>query len=162
MKNIFKFAAMAFAAVVLAGGVTSCDNKEECEHINYPTPDMKQWITDMGGMEIIFDFGVTESGIIWQGMQMFAMMEDYTWYKNTMPFGWDYKITPKDATSGTITYLGMDTDMDGKGDPDSEVSITYSNLTAKSVTLHIGEELGDLDCTANYLSFEEMDYGDYE
>ena len=29
MKNIFKFAAMVFAAVVLAGGATSCEEKEE-------------------------------------------------------------------------------------------------------------------------------------
>lgn len=151
MKNIFKFAAMAFAAVVLAGA-TSCE-KEEL------TIDGKQWVCDMEGTPIMFDFGVTESGKIWQGMQMFATMEDYTWYKNMMPFGWDYKITPKDATSGTITYLGMDMDMDGKGDPDSEVSMTYSDLTAKSVTLHI-EGLGVLKCTANATNatLEEIDY----
>ena len=41
MKNIFKFAAMAFAAVLL---VASCEKKEDALSI-----DGKQWVTNMEG-----------------------------------------------------------------------------------------------------------------
>ena len=47
-------------------------------------------------------------------------------------------------------------------DPDSEVSITYSNLTEKTVTFYMGEEIGESECTANHTSHEEMDFSDYE
>ena len=60
MKNIFKFAAMAFAAVVLAGGATSCDNKDEKEPL---TIDGKQWEATwdmMYDVPCIFDFGLTK------------------------------------------------------------------------------------------------------
>ena len=47
-------------------------------------------------------------------------------------------------------------------DPDSEVSITYSNLTEKTVTFYMGEEIGESECTANHTSHEEMDFSDYK
>ena len=48
MKNIFKFAAMVFAAVVLAGGATSCEEKEE---------GMKAGVSDMLLLKSTSQFG---------------------------------------------------------------------------------------------------------
>ena len=50
MKNIFKFAAMAFAAALL---VVSCEKKEPALSI-----DGKQWVTNMEGTGIFFDLGL--------------------------------------------------------------------------------------------------------
>ena len=59
MKNIFKFAAMAFAAVLL---VASCEKKEDALSI-----DGKQWVTNQEGMGVFLDLGLKKKDTLCSG-----------------------------------------------------------------------------------------------
>ena len=123
MKNIFKFAAMAFAAVAMFAACEPEDKGNEKDAL--PTPDGKQWVVS-GYMPMVYDFGVTEENVITQGYAMEGM-----YYKQPFPLGENYTVTPKDATSGSITY-----ETDGETGV-IELTMTYENLTEDSVTFKI-------------------------
>ena len=122
MKNIFKFAAMAFAAVVM---FASCDKKDDKTPATVSI-DGKQWsyAFNYGGMmetTAVLDLGVTNEGIGAIYMDMGGMY---------FPgFAGTYTITAKDGASGTISLTDPN-------DPSGSVVVfTYSNLTEKTVTL---------------------------
>ena len=62
MKNIFKFAAMAFAAVLL---VASCEKKEDDKETL--SIDGKQWVTNMEGAGIFLDLGLKKKDTLCSG-----------------------------------------------------------------------------------------------
>lgn len=144
---------MAFAAVVLAGGATSCDpmdkddDQKEQTGGNTNTPsgdnegstntpatlsiDGKQWKYDFnyGGMMqtiAVLDLGVTQEGLAAVYVDQ-SMGEGTFYYPN---YGGSYTVTPTDDTSGTISITDP---MDPSGEA---VVFTYSNLTETSVTLN--------------------------
>ena len=136
MKKIFKFAAMAFAAVAL---IASCDNKEE-----YPgTPETpedpvtysiegKQWLCTFDDVEgeipCVIDLGATE-----EGRMLVGVYRDGNWEEDGMICNAAYTIEKTSETSGIITYIS-DYLLDLMGDEESATEkICYSDLTETSV-----------------------------
>lgn len=128
MKNIFKFAAMLFAAVAL---FASCDNKEEKPAAL--SIDGKQWSVSFmyGGMmeaTLILDLGVTTENMatIYVGGDalggIYPMM------------GGNYTVTPTDATSGKIAIV------DPYDPSAAELVFNYSDLTEATVKLTCAAE----------------------
>ncbi len=123
MKNIFRFATMALAAVVLMGGVTSCDNKDEKESL---TIDGKQWVTEMEGMGAGIDLGLKKDNTL---CAFYFDLETLV-AQQGMSIG-EYSITTTDETSGTINTTGLDW-MTGST---IEIKYEYRNLTKSSVEI---------------------------
>ena len=168
MKNIFKFAAMAFAAVVLAGGATSCDpmdkddDQKEQTGGNTNTPsgdnegstntpatlsiDGKQWVTEMEGMGLFIDLGVKDSGIIYSG---YVDLETYESLQ-ALSLG-EYTIEATDATSGAINIPGQDS-LTGE---EAILVFKYTELTASSVKIDMGIAYGQpsIDENIQYADF---------
>lgn len=129
MKNIFKFAAMAFAAVVM---FASCDKKDD------KTPDapaatldgrvLKVTVENMG--DIYFDFGKFAENQITMGMDgaMYGMEGTIIAIN---PLG-SYVVKATDATSGVITR----TVAVGDGTSVSQ-DVPYSGLTETSCTIDL-------------------------
>lgn len=70
-------------------------------------------------------------------------------------------ITPADETSGTIIY-NSDTDLDGVGD--TEITVTYSNLTENTVDITMADifsgEVSTYNCTAASETVKVYTYAD--
>ena len=142
MKNIFKFAAMAFAAVVLAGGATSCDNKDEKEPL---TIDGKQWIYIM---ESEYEGVVTKSGLFTdlgvnkKGILSYGYVDPET-FDVIMGTSMDpYTINTIDETSGSIDLISSQM-TDENGDP-MIISFKYTELTKNSVKIDVGIVMGGM------------------
>lgn len=136
MKNIFKFAAMAFAAVVLAGGATSCEEKEEGMKATIH-PILKQWENVEQGL--VFDFGTTTPNQIYYSMLMMGQENEETGKIElmAMPLGKILSIEETDATSGTIKVEAET--MDENYNPIKvQGEIPYKDLTINSVTVDAG------------------------
>ena len=137
MKNIFKFAAMAFAAVVLAGGATSCEEKEEGMKATIH-PILKQWENvDLG---LAFDFGTTTPNQIYYTMLMMGQENEETGKIELMaqPLGKILSIEETDATSGTIKVEATGF-YEETGEPITvQGEIPYKDLTINSVTVDAG------------------------
>ena len=137
MKNIFKFAAMAFAAVVLAGGATSCDpDQEEPKH----PLDGKQWVTKLEETGFFLNFGVTEANMACKG---YCDLTDYMPLM-TLPMG-SYSFQATDETSGFINISDKFMDEDENGNEVEVVisnSFPYMNLTESSVDIDTGILMG--------------------
>ena len=128
MKNIFKFAAMAFAAVAMFAACEPEDKGNEKDAL--PTPDGKQWVCEEE-VTWVCDFGVTKKDTQYQGM-LYQTGEN--WAVNTMG-GNSYTITPTDETSGVITL----TISNEYGDTEPEVlEFKYSDLTETTVKMDAG------------------------
>ena len=122
MKNIFKFAAMAFAAVLL---VASCEKKEDA---TIDGKVLKIEVDNLG--EIYLDFGVFAKGQITMGMdlEMYGMPGVIGAIN---PLG-EYTIKATDATSGIITRTVVEYD----GSTVSQ-DVPYKNLSDKSCTIDL-------------------------
>ena len=129
MKNIFKFAAMAFAAVVLAGGATSCDNKDKEDPATLNGKVLKVYVENMGG-DYYLDFGVFAKDQITMGMdgEMYGKPGTIVAIN---PLG-SFVIKATDASSGVITR----TVDNGNGTTVSQ-DVPYSNLTKTSCTIDL-------------------------
>ena len=88
------------------------------------TLDGKQWITEVDGMPVLFDFGITEEEMLCVAIPLM----DETGFGLYM--AGLYEIVPSDATSGVVVYTSYDWEWDEFGDP---VEIPYSDLNATSV-----------------------------
>ena len=88
------------------------------------TLDGKQWITEVDGMQVLFDFGITQEEMM---CVAFPLMDGsgFGLYMAGL-----YEIVPADATSGVVVYTSYDWEWDEFGDP---VEIPYSDLNATSV-----------------------------
>ena len=117
MKSIFKFAAMAFAAVAM---LASCD-KDQNGKKDSLSIDGKQWQATwdmMGDVPCLFDFGLTTSGVFYFAYDTSAM-QGPGWMTY---FTGSYTIAATDETSGVITFQ-------------NGVTLNYKDLTANSVTI---------------------------
>lgn len=90
------------------------------------TLDGKQWITEVDGMQVLFDFGITQEEMM---CVAFPMMDGsgFGLYMAGL-----YEIVPTDATSGVVVYTSYDWEWDEYGDP---VEMPYSDLSATSVKI---------------------------
>ncbi len=88
------------------------------------TLDGKQWMTEVDGMQVLFDFGITEEEMMCVAIP--AM--DGTAFELYM--AGLYEIVPTDATSGVVAFTSYDWESNEFGDP---VEIPYSDLDATSV-----------------------------
>ena len=122
MKKIFKFVAMAFAAVAL---FASCENEENAAL----SIDGKQWMTSMEGAGVFVDLGVKKAGMSYSG---YCDPETYVALMG-MSLG-EYTITETDETSGTINIAGVD---NMTGEPATLV-FRYMDLTEDSVKIDFG------------------------
>ena len=88
------------------------------------TLDGKQWMAEVDGMQVLFDFGLAEEGMLSVGMPSM----DGTGFGLYM--AGLYEIVPADATSGVVNFTQYDWEWDEFADP---VEIPYSELTATTV-----------------------------
>ena len=88
------------------------------------TLDGKQWMAEADGMQVLFDFGLAEEGMLSVGMPSM----DGTGFGLYM--AGLYEIVPADATSGVINFTQYDWEWDEFADP---VEMPYSELTATTV-----------------------------
>ena len=88
------------------------------------TLDGKQWMAEVEGMQVLFDFGIAEEGMLVVGMPSM----DGTGFGLYM--AGLYEIVPADATSGVINFTQYDWEWDEFADP---VEMPYSELTATTV-----------------------------
>lgn len=121
MKNIFKFAAMAFAAVLL---VASCEKKEDALSI-----DGKQWVTEVEGAGLFLDLGLKKKDTLCSGYCDPETLEGLQ--------GWSigtYTVTATDATSGSINLNGIDS-YTGE---EALLVFKYKDLTESTVKIDFG------------------------
>ena len=90
----------------------------------YTLLDGKQWITEVDGMPVLFDFGITEEEMMCVAIPLMDG-SGFGLYMAGL-----YEIVPADATSGVVVYTSYDWEWDEFGDP---VEIPYSDLNATSV-----------------------------
>ncbi len=88
------------------------------------TVDGKQWLADMGGVNLLVDLGVSEEGM------MVAAIHDGTSY--VLEMAGTYTAMATDATSGTIIFTPMDLATEQFGAP---MTLPYSGLTETSVNV---------------------------
>ena len=88
------------------------------------TLDGKQWMAEMEGMQVLFDFGLAEEGMLSVGMPSM----DGTGFGLYM--AGLYEIVPTNGTSGVVNFTQYDWEWDEFADP---VEIPYSELTATTV-----------------------------
>lgn len=123
MKNIFKFAAMAFAAVLL---VASCEKKDEKPALSI---DGKQWVTNMERTGVFLDLGLKKKNTLCSGYCDPTTLESMM----GMSIG-TYTVTATDKTSGTINVDGMDP---MTGEP-AVLEYKYKELTETTVKIDFG------------------------
>ena len=88
------------------------------------TLDGKQWMAEMDGMPVLFDFGIAEEGMLVVALPTM----DGTAFGLYM--AGLYEIASTDATSGTVVFTQYDWEWDEFAEP---VEIPYSELGANSV-----------------------------
>ena len=154
MKSIFKFAAMAFAAVAM---LASCD-KDQNGKKDSLSIDGKQWMTEMQGTGVFIDLGVKKAGMSYSG---YCNPETYASLQ-VMSLG-EYTVTATDETSGTINVEGVDM---YTGEPATMV-FRYKDLTESSVKIDFGIVYGmptegdeilyaDFTLVPTVIEFEDM------
>ena len=150
MKKTFRFMVMAIAAIVMAGTTVACDPMDKGDEKQEQTGDNtenegtenegtenegevpaaltldgKQWICPQGGdMAYCFDFGVTESGMYFEGYTSLDPTSTIYYKFSLMGYG-EYIVEPETETSGTITVESYGT----------TVEYPYRDLTATSVMI---------------------------
>ena len=128
MKSIFKFAAMAFAAVAM---LAACNKENPANNDgdnggNTPAAlsvDGKQWFAAeaLMGADCVMDLGVTTPGTLYIAYDASSFgLPGYAAY-----FTGTYTVTATDATSGVITLT-----VEGQ-----QAEIPYNNLNENSVAI---------------------------
>ena len=108
---------------VMAPGYKPGETPSEPEQPEY-TLDGKQWMAEMDGMPVLFDFGLTEEGMLTVAL---PNMEETAF---ALYMAGLYEVVPADATSGVIVFTQYDWEWDEFAEP---VEIPYSELGATSV-----------------------------
>ena len=152
MKNIFKFAAMAFAAVVM---FASCDSKDD----DAPKATIeKQWEAEFG---YAWDFGTTTKNQVYYTMPSMGEENAETGKIDlmAMPVGTILEIVETDATSGVIK---VEADaFDEEYNPIKvQGEIPYKDLTINSVSVDMGITSG-CQPTGEWLELKAMDASKY-
>lgn len=163
MKRVFKFAAMAFAAVAMLAACNKDENPADNSGNggNEPaalTIDGKQWMTDMQGTGVFIDLGVKKAGMSYSG---YCDPETYVSMMG-MSLG-EYTVVATDAASGTINVEGVDM---YTGEPATMV-FRYKDLTESSVKIDFGIVYGmptegdeiayaDFTLVPTVIDFEDM------
>ena len=88
------------------------------------TLDGKQWMADMDGMPVLFDFGLAEEGMLTVAL---PNMEETAFVPYMAGL---YELAPADATSGVVIFTQYDWEWDEFLEP---IEISYSELGATSV-----------------------------
>ena len=88
------------------------------------TLDGKQWMADMDGMPVLFDFGLAEEGMLTVAL---PNMEETAFVPYMAGL---YELAPADATSGVVIFTQYDWEWDEFLEP---IEIPYSELGATSV-----------------------------
>lgn len=160
MKSIFKFAAMALAAVAMLAACNKDNNPADNggNESAALTIDGKQWMTSMEGAGVFIDLGVKKAGMSYSG---YCDPETYESLM-TMSLG-EYAVTATDETSGTINVEGVDM---MTGEPATLV-FRYKDLTESSVKIDFGIvygmptegdeiEYADFTLVPTVIEFEDM------
>ena len=108
---------------VMAPGYKPGETPSEPEQPEY-TLDGKQWMAEMDGMPVLFDFGIAEEGMLTVAL---PNMEGTAF---ALYMAGLYEVVPADATSGVIVFTQYDWEWDEFAEP---VEIPYSELGATSV-----------------------------
>ena len=108
---------------VMTPGYKPGETPSEPEQPEY-TLDGKQWMAEMDGMPVLFDFGLTEEGMLTVAL---PNMEETAF---ALYMAGLYEVVPADATSGVIVFTQYDWEWDEFAEP---VEIPYSELGATSV-----------------------------
>ena len=108
---------------VMAPGYKPGETPSEPEQPEY-TLDGKQWMAEMDGMPVLFDFGLAEEGMLTVAL---PNMEETAF---ALYMAGLYEVVPADATSGVIVFTQYDWEWDEFAEP---VEIPYSELGATSV-----------------------------
>ena len=99
------------------------------------TLDGHQWIAEVDGVEFLFDFGLTEEGML----TIAKPTMDYSAFSVYM-VGF-YEIEATDKSIGTIYFTQYDWEWDEIGE---EMSFIYANLTSSSVKIMADQVFGTL------------------
>ncbi len=99
------------------------------------TLDGHQWIAEVDGVEFLFDFGLTEEGML----TIAKPTMDYSAFSVYM-VGF-YEIEPTDKSIGTIYFTQYDWEWDEMGE---EMSFIYANLTSSSVKIMADQIFGSI------------------
>ena len=110
-------------AWVMTPGYKPGETPSEPEQPEY-TLDGKQWMAEMDGMPVLFDFGLAEEGMLTVAL---PNMEETAF---ALYMAGLYEVVPADATSGVIVFTQYDWEWDEFAEP---VEIPYSELGATSV-----------------------------
>ena len=97
--------------------------------------DGHQWLTEVDGVEYLFDFGLTEEGML----TIAKPTMDYSAFSVYM-VGF-YEIEPTDKSIGTIYFTQYDWEWDEMGE---EMSFIYANLTSSSVKIMADQIFGSI------------------
>ena len=108
---------------VMTPGYKPGETPSEPEQPEY-TLDGKQWMAEMDGMPVLFDFGLTEEGMLTVAL---PNMEETAF---ALYMAGLYEVVPADATSGVVVFTQYDWEWDEFAEP---VEIPYSELGATSV-----------------------------
>ena len=108
---------------VMAPGYKPGETPSEPEQPEY-TLDGKQWMAEMDGMPVLFDFGIAEEGMLTVAL---PNMEGTAF---ALYMAGLYEVVPADATSGVVVFTQYDWEWDEFAEP---VEIPYSELGATSV-----------------------------
>ena len=133
MKKIFKFAAMAFAAVALFASCDLLNNNENDEQNAAASLDGKQWIAPWAamGVDCVMDFGATTPGTFYLAYDANEMgLPGFATY-----IVGEYSIVPTDNTSGVvnITVEGMPAQIQYSNLDEDSVSITFDPMALVNV-----------------------------
>ena len=88
------------------------------------TLDGKQWMAEVDGMPVLFDFGIAEEGFLCVALPSMDG-SSFALYMAGL-----YEITPSDAASGVVTFIQYDWEWE---EFMGEVQVPYSELGATSV-----------------------------
>ena len=110
---------------VMAPGYKPGETPSEPEQPEY-TLDGKQWMAEMDGMPVLFDFGLTEEGMLTVAL---PNMEETAF---ALYMAGLYEVVPTDATSGVIVFTQYDWEWDEFAEP---VEFPYSELGETSVNI---------------------------
>ena len=100
------------------------------------TLDGKQWMAEVEGMQVLFDFGLAEEEMLSVGTPSMDGI-GFGLYMAGL-----YEIVPADATSGVIKFTQYDWEWDEFADP---VEIPYSELTETTVKVVFEGVFGTTD-----------------
>lgn len=128
MKSIFKFAAMALAAVAMLAACNKDDKKADSAELTLNGKVLKV-TSSLMGMDVYLDFGKFAENRITMGIDLSEMGVEGIGAMNDLG---SFVINPTNATSGVITRT-----VDNGDGTTSTQNVAYSALTETSCTIDL-------------------------